>query len=169
MPAPEQGTFPAFTEKYVSLVTADTVAEMINSYSSEIVSFFESISPDKYDYSYGPGKWTIKTVVAHLTDTERIFGYRALRMARLDKLPLAGFDENSFAAASDAANRSWNDLITEFKAVRRSTDLLFLSFTPEQLAQTGTTGGLANSVNAICYITYGHLLHHINILKERYL
>ncbi|HEX8460874.1 MAG TPA: DinB family protein, partial [Segetibacter sp.] len=115
------------------------------------------------------GKWSLKEMLLHITDTERIFSYRALRIARNDNTPLPGFDEKSFAVAGNADTRSWENLFEEFEAVRRSTDLLLASFTEEQLSLVGTTNNQPTSVGAICFVIYGHILHHINITKERYL
>jgi hypothetical protein len=111
----------------------------------------------------------VKDVVQHLIDAERIFAYRALRFARKDTTPLSGFDENSFANNANTSERTLVSLKEEFIAVRKSTDLLLLSFTQEQLNQTGISNDHSITVNAICYIIFGHLLHHISILGERYL
>jgi uncharacterized damage-inducible protein DinB len=129
----------------------------------------EDIPRDKVDYCYAEGKWTVKELVQHLIDAERIFAYRALTIARGDQTPLPGFDETTYAAASKADARKWEDLVEEFKAVRQSTDLLFKSFTEDQLQQRGTTNQHKNTVNAIGFTAFGHLLHHKNILEEKYL
>lgn len=169
MPAPVTGTYPAYFEKYINLVDANSVAEAIEKYSSDIITFVENIPTEKVDYRYAEGKWSIKEMLQHMTDTERIFAYRALRIARHDTTPLPGFDENKYAAASNASARSWQSLLKEFEAVRKSTDLLLESFTSDHLNQTGTTNDQPNTSLAISYMVFGHLLHHINILKERYL
>ena len=111
----------------------------------------------------------MKDVIQHLIDAERIFAYRALRFARKDATNLPGFDENSFAANANAGSRSLQSLQEEFKAVRKSTDLLLLSFTEEQLQQKGMGNNNSITVNAIAFITFGHLLHHKEILEDRYL
>ena len=108
-------------------------------------------------------------MLQHIIDAERIFAYRALRIARGDKTPLPGFDEVTYAAASHATTRNWTDLLEEFGAVRQSTDLFLKSLKPEDLQQTGTTNGQPNTCIAIAFVVYGHILHHINVLKERYL
>lgn len=169
MPNLTPGTYPAFIEGYLSFVNADTVAEAIEKYSGSISDFFKNISPEKADYHYAEGKWNIKEMLQHIIDAERIFAYRALRIARHDKTPLPGFDEKDYAAAVNANERSWENLLEEFEAVRKSTDLLLQSFTQDQLKQSGTTNNQPNTVEALGFLVYGHILHHINVLKEKYL
>jgi hypothetical protein len=123
----QPNAYPAYFEKYVSLVDAETVKDAIEKYSASIDNFFTNIPQDKVDYKYAEDKWSIKELLQHVIDAERIFSYRALRIARHDKTPLPGFDENSYAAASNASKRDWQDLLQEFKAVRASTDMLFKS------------------------------------------
>jgi uncharacterized damage-inducible protein DinB len=169
MPAPVPGTFPPYFSNYINLVKAESVAEVIKKYSIDINDFFNSIPEEKVEYRYAEGKWSIKEMLQHLIDTERIFAYRALRISRGDKTPLPGFDENQYTATSTATLRKWQSLIEEFTIVRKSTDLLLQSFTPEHLSQSGITNEHPNTTLAISFVTYGHILHHINILKERYL
>lgn len=169
MPNLAAGTYPSFFEGYLRLVEADTVSEAIDKYSVSIPAFFKSIPVDKVSYRYVQGKWNVKEMLQHIIDTERIFAYRALRIARHDKTPLPGFDEKSYAAATNADERSWESLLYEFEVVRKSNDLLLQSFTKEQLEQSGTTNGETNTVKAISFIVFGHILHHINVLKVRYL
>ena len=163
------GTYPPYFETYVRLVETENVADTINKYGNEIVKDFENLPAEKAEYSYAPGKWTLKEMLQHVIDTERIFSYRALCIAREDATPLPGFDENSYAANSNASTRTWQSLLAEFSAVRTATDLLFSSFTNEQLEAVGTTNGNPTSAKALVYITYGHLLHHLNIIRQRYL
>jgi uncharacterized damage-inducible protein DinB len=165
----QPNTYAAYFEKYISLVDAETVKDAIEKYSASIDNFFTSIPQDKVDYKYAEDKWSVKELLQHVTDAERIFSYRALRIARHDKTPLPGFDENSYAAASNASKRDWQDLLQEFKAVRTSTDMLFKSFDESQLERVGISNGQPTSAEAIGYITFGHLLHHKRILEERYL
>lgn len=169
MPPLVPGTYPAFIENYLKNIDVDTVDEAIQKYSTSIIDFFKSIPADKLSYRYAENKWTIKEMLQHIIDAERIFAYRALRIARHDKTPLPGFDEATYAAASEADARTWDSLLQEFEAVRISTNLLLKSFTQDQLKQTGTTNGEPNNVLAISFLVFGHILHHINIIKERYL
>lgn len=169
MPTPAAGTYPPFMGNYIKLVVAETVVEAIEKYSTTIIDFFKSIPEDKVESRYAENKWSIKEMLQHIIDTERIFGYRALSISRKDKTFLPGFDENEYAAASDAAARSWEDLLQEFSAVRQSTNFMLKSFTEEHLQQSGTTNNQPNTTLAISYAIFGHILHHINILEERYL
>ena len=170
MPKPIPGTFPAYFEKYINLVETDSPLEAVEKYSDSINHFFASIPEEKQLYAYAEGKWTIKEVLQHLIDTERIFAYRALRIGRNDPTPLPGFDENHYAKAANNTNaRSWDSLVEEFKAVRKSTDLLLQSFTDQQWQHSGITNESSNTTIAIGFIIFGHLLHHEKILNERYL
>jgi len=163
------GTYPKYFENYIKLVDADTVNEATIKYSTSVINFFRNIPKEKVTFRYAEGKWSLKEVLLHVTDTERIFSYRALRIARGDKTSLPGFDENVFAAASNADSRTWESILEEFEAVRKSTDLLLQSFSEKQLDQSGVTNELPTTTKAIGLIVYGHILHHINIVKERYL
>ena len=158
-----------FYHNYINLVKEDGLAEAFDTQSASFIRFLETIPPDKYDYRYAEGKWTIKEVLQHIIDAERIFSYRALRFARKDSTPLPGFDENLFAANSKSATRSWDKLIEEFKVVRRSSQLLFNSFDEEQLQSDGISSGSPSYVLAIGFIIIGHAMHHKKIIKERYL
>lgn len=169
MPPLTPGTYPAFIDNYLKFVDADTVPEAIEKYGQVVLDFFRNIPGDKISYRYAQGKWNLKEMLQHIIDAERIFAYRALRIARHDKTPLPGFNENTYAIASDADKREWGGLLEEFEAVRKSTNLLLQSFTEEQLEQTGTTNNSPNSVKAIGFLVFGHILHHINVVKERYL
>lgn len=154
---------------YINLVTEDELTEAFDKESGSFIRFLDTIPVEKYDYRYAEGKWTIKEVLQHIIDAERIFAYRALRFARKDKTPLPGFDENSFAAASKADARNWDKLVEEFKVVRRSSELLFHSFDEEQLESDGISSNAPNYVLALGFIIIGHTMHHQKILKERYL
>jgi uncharacterized damage-inducible protein DinB len=133
------------------------------------VRFLDNIPTDKYDHRYGEGKWSIKEVLQHIIDAERIFAYRALRFARKDKTPLSGFDENTYTETSKSSSRNWDKLVEEFKVVRRSSELLFHSFDDEQLEADGVSSSTPNYVLGLGFIIIGHAMHHQKILKERYL
>jgi uncharacterized damage-inducible protein DinB len=124
---------------------------------------------EKINYRYAKDKWTVKEVLQHMLDTERIFAYRALCIARKDSTHLPGFEENDYAANSKVSKRDWKEMIREFKAVRRSTEILFRSFDKQQLDATGTASGKSVYVLGIGFIIAGHINHHVNVLKERYL
>ena len=169
MARPQPGTYPAYFQNYVQQVDADSVMEAVEKYGMQVVESFKNIPAEKAGFRYAEGKWTLKEMLQHIIDTERIFAYRALTIARKDETPLPGFDENAYAANSKADARSWESLLSEFEALRGSTDLMLKSFDAEQLEQAGTTNNNPTTVNAIAFVVYGHILHHLNIVNERYL
>ena len=160
---------PAHYHKYIQLVKETDLTEAFNHHLHNFSSFLQSIPEDKWDYRYAEGKWSIKEVVLHVIDTERIFNYRALCIARKDKTPLPGFDENNYAAHSKAAKRTRADLLEELQIVQQSTKKLFESFDEEQLQESGISNGNPIYVEGIGFIIIGHTLHHQKILEERYL
>ena len=166
---PDLSTIPTFYHTYVKLVQEDDVNEALSSNTEKTVSFLQSIPEEKWSYRYTEGKWSIKELVQHVIDAERIFSYRALCFARKEKNSLPAFDENSYAAASKAGNRSSKDLIDEFTAVRKATEMLFRSFDEEQLQSTGVANNNRVPVIGIGFIIAGHVQHHLNFLQDRYL
>ena len=169
MSRPQSNDYAAYYARYIDKVKADSLQQAIQTYSGEMLNFYNSLPEAKADYRYAEGKWTIKELFLHVIDADRIFAYRALRIARNDQTPLPGFDENAYVPQSFAGERSLWSLKDEFTAVRRATDLLLLSFNEEQLARQGTASNQPVTVNALGFIIYGHLLHHKSILEERYL
>lgn len=158
-----------FYKTYVDAATGHSIEALLKIHPATIKSFVLAIPTDKADYSYAEGKWTIKELLQHLIDTERVFSYRALRISRNDKTPLAGFDENSFAKNAPVAHRTLTELVKEFLLIREATDLMIGSFQEQQLDYVGNASNSAISLRALCFIIYGHNLHHIRILTERYL
>mgnify|MGYP005811825511 CR=1 FL=1 len=154
---------------YINLVKEDDLLEAFTRGSTGFLRFLDTIPTEKFDYRYAEEKWTIKEVLQHVIDAERVFSYRALRFSRKDSTPLPGFDENSFAANAEASRRTWADLVEEFTVTRRSSELLFRSFSEEQLEANGVSSNSPNYVRALGYILIGHALHHENIIRERYL
>jgi hypothetical protein len=169
MPRPISGTFQPYTILYISKVPEDNVSDAFKNQEEWIAHFFDSIPSDKWDYAYAPDKWTLKEILQHIIDTERIFAYRALCIARKETQNLPGFDENEYAANSNGNNRSWQSLVQELQLVRETTELLFNSFSPETLSQYGISNNNTVTVNSIGFIIVGHLYHHIEVIKEKYL
>lgn len=134
-----------------------------------LVKFVREIPMDKFDYRYAEGKWTIKDILLHLIDAERIFAYRALRFARNDKTELPGFEENSYVDEANANKRSIQDLLTELLVVRQASLSLFKSFSEEQLLRKGIASNHPISVRALGFIIVGHQNHHQRVFEERYL
>ena len=169
MARPDLSRVPEFYHGYISQVQENDLMEAFKNGTLTFTKFLESIPSSKHNYRYAEGKWTIKEVLQHIIDAERVFNYRALRFARKDPAPLPGFDENIFAANAKVEKRNWNDLLDEFKTVRRSSEQLFTSFDEEQLNATGIASNHSNYVLGFGYIIVGHSLHHMKVIKERYL
>ncbi len=169
MARPSLSRIPEFYHNYINLVEGDELEAIFNVQSRDIFTFLKSIAPDKYGYRYADGKWSVKEVLQHMIDAERVFAYRALCIARKDSTPLPYFDENAYALNSKADSRNWEELVEEFRSLRRSTELMFRSLDEEQLDTTGTASGKSIYVLGIGFIIAGHVNHHIRILKERYL
>jgi uncharacterized damage-inducible protein DinB len=169
MARPQPNDYAAYYGTYISKVKGEAVHEIISTYSEQMLQFYTSLPESKADHAYAAGKWTVKELLQHIIDAERIFSYRALRIARKDETPLPGFDENAYTPASKAAQRSLQSLKDEFAAVRRATDIMLSTFDEDQLSQTGTASNQPVTANAIAFIMYGHLIHHKQVLEERYL
>jgi hypothetical protein len=160
---------PEFYHNYINQVPEDDLMTAFKNQTAVFIDFINNIPPDKIDYAYATGKWTIKEMLQHVIDAERVFSYRALRFARKDPTPLPGFDENLFAANAKADRRNWDDLVEEFKTVRNATTWLFGTFDDEQLNAAGVSNNQSNYVLAFGYISIGHSLHHKKVITERYL
>lgn len=145
------------------------ILEALTESHKEVLMLLESLSESQLSYRYAEGKWDIKELINHIIDSERIFNYRALRIARKDKTPLAGFDENKFVANSQASHRSKAGLLAEYTAVRQASILLFRNFTDDMLKEISVAGSGNVSCRALGFLISGHELHHIKIIKERYL
>lgn len=169
MPKPLITDYPSYFGKYIDLVEEEDVKKAFQNQDAFIKSFFASIPEIKASYAYADGKWTVKQLLQHLIDAERIFSYRALWVARKAEAPLPGFDENTFAQLADGSNRTLKDLIDELIAVRASTQHLFYSLREDELQYKGISNTHPVTVNAIGFITLGHIMHHKTILEERYL
>ena len=163
------GIYPPSFNNYISLVENEELPFILEKQMKEASEFFNSIPEDKWSYKYAENKWTVKEVLQHIADTERVFSFRALVFARKDPNTFTSFNENEYAKNSGAVNRNPSDLIEEFLAVRNSSRLLFNSFSEAQLQSVGKSSNYEMSVNAIGYMIAGHFQHHVNILKERYL
>ena len=166
---PLPGTYPPYFENYINLVQEEKINFALRNNWNDIHKVLSSVQPDKENYAYADGKWTVKQLVNHVLDAERVFAYRALRFARRDPQVPLPFDENLYAQNSFAENRKFMQLINEFEHVRKANSLLFESFSEETLLYCGQTRGGSTSVLAIGYMICGHAQHHLNILKERYL
>lgn len=161
--------FQPYVQQYIDLVPdGDLLVEFANQ-TLIINDLLATITEEKSMHSYAPGKWTLKEMLQHIIDTERIFSYRAVCFARKETLSLPGFDENLYGANTSANTRTWQSLVKEYKVVRLSLQLLFKSFTEEELLRTGTANNNLGMVGGIGFISLGHFYHHKKIIEERYL
>lgn len=160
---------PNFYKGYVSLVEADNFLLAMENEYRITTQLMDELPKAKEDYSYAEGKWTIKDILVHLMDTERIMAYRALRFARGDQKELQGFEQNEYVVEANAGDRSLKDIMEEFSSLRTSTIRLFRSFDEKALAQSGIANKNRISVLALAYIIPGHEIHHRKIIQERYL
>ena len=164
----DPGEFNAYYANYIKLVGEIGIPAALNESAAQLTDYLTNVDESRMDYAYAPGKWTIAQSLQHVIDTERIFSYRALCIARGDKTPLPGFEQNDYADIANLSERRFRDMIEEFRLVRKSTIALFSSFTKEDLLRTGTMSGGAASVRALGFIISGHVYHHAKLYRERY-
>ena len=167
---PAETDYASFYAGYVARVPAEAdPLTLLRAQPAELRTLLASLSDEQAAQAYAPGKWSLKELLLHMADAERIFAYRALRFGRGDGQDLPGFDENTYAAASEANSRTLAGLLAEYDSVRAATLTLLESFKPEQLARGGTANGNFVGVRALLFILAGHELHHLEIMRERYL
>jgi len=162
-------TVPHFYKNYVKQVEESDLLQALRISGHRALELVHSIPENKADFKYGPDKWTIRELLCHVIDTERIFTYRALRFGRNDKTPLSSFEENDYAPQANASGRSLQKIAMEMAHLRSSTIDLFEGFTPDMLLRKGPVNKNELSVISLGFIIAGHETHHCNILKERYL
>lgn len=166
---PQPGDAAPYFQKYIDLVPGGDIVQLLQEAKMDMIALLQALPPEKWDFRYAEGKWSVREMILHMIDTERIFTYRALRIARNDQTPLPGFEQDDYIPFSNATNRSWNSLISEYVAVREATIQLFKNFTPEMWQHTGTASNNTISVLALAYVTCGHERHHLNVLNDKYL
>jgi hypothetical protein len=170
IPKPGPGEFPVYAGMYIDLLPNDgNLLQHLQDNYEMVKKLVHSLSPAQLCFRYAPGKWTIKEVLVHIIDDERIYTYRALRFARRDKTPLPGFEQDDYALSSGANERETDNIMKEYAAVRRATITLFNGLPDDALAREGTANNNKASVRALGYHIAGHELHHINIIREKYL
>jgi uncharacterized damage-inducible protein DinB len=158
-----------FFKKYSSLVNEDDVTTAFRTQEKPLADFYNRISEEKANDAYAPGKWTLKELMQHMIDTERIFMYRALAISRKETASLPSFDENHYADNSDANRRTWADLVAEMTCVRSSSEWLYKSFNTDMLDIVGAFNSIQKaSVKLIGFITIGHVYHHLKVVEEKY-
>ena len=168
MNRPQPDEFDTYYATYINTVSENVLGELEHQAIS-FPKFLKGIADEKAYYAYAEGKWTVKEVVGHMIDTERIMAYRALRIARNDQTPLASFEENDYVANASFNDRSLASLAEEFDAVRTANIYLFKHLTEDELDRRGTASNKPVSVRALLYILVGHVNHHRNVIEERYL
>lgn len=159
---------PEYFDRYINLVDDVNLKDALNINGIGLLNNEKANLEKLEDKVYEPGKWTVNDILQHIIDTERIFTYRALRFARNDNTVLPGFDENTYAAEANASKRTLDSIIQEFDVTRQSSLCFFNSLTEDQLLRTGICFNKNISVLAIGFTLAGHLIHHLNIIRERY-
>lgn len=165
----EVNEYNGYFQTYINKVGSHCLSEGLKKNGEAVVAFFNSIPEAKFNYKYSDDKWTVKEVLLHIIDTERIFAYRALRILRQDKTPLAGYEQDDYVKYYNCLNRTMSSLIKEYQSVRSATQTLFDSCDEDMLKNMGVASNSPVSARAIGFIIIGHENHHIDVLKERYL
>src|SRR5262245_29400191 len=168
IPRPQSSEYAPYYGKYISVVPGDEAFAVLRDQIQETNRMLQSIPETRASFRYAPEKWSIKEVVGHMCDTERIMAYRALRMARADTTALAGFEQDDYVKAAHFDGRTLQSLSTEFQSIRAATLAFFGSLDDSALRRTGTASNYPFSVRALAYIIAGHEQHHVKILRERY-
>ena len=169
MKRPETTEYDPYYEKYVSRVTEPDLLELLERQPEELAALFRDATEDKGSFSYADGKWTIKEVLSHLIDGERMFAYRVLRISRGDETPIEGFEQDGYIANAHANQRPFAELLEEFALLRRANMIFFRNVRDDGWTRIGAASGVKVSVRALAYIMAGHVRHHVAILDERYL
>ena len=169
MPRPTENDYAPYYKDYINYIEGDNIIKILRDQLSRTVKLVKSIPEEKGNYAYAKGKWSIKEVLGHITDSERIFAYRALCIARGEEKSLPGFEQDDYVREGNFNNRTLASLIDEFMQLRKSNIDLFTSFSEDALNRRGLANNYEVTVRAFLFIIAGHEFHHINILKEKYL
>ena len=168
IPRPSPGDHAEYLGAYVALVPDGPILETLATQIEETAALLTAAGEERGDHRYAPGKWSVKEVVAHLADTERVFAYRALRFGRGDATPLPGFEQDDWVPSAACGERSLAGLVAELRQVRAASLALFGGFVEEAWARRGTAAAAGIVVSAFPWIIAGHELHHRRVLSERY-
>ncbi|MEM8885438.1 MAG: DinB family protein [Planctomycetota bacterium] len=169
MHRPESHEYGAYYGGYIDRVPDGDILATLASQREEFLSLVRSVPEERGGHRYAPGKWSIRELLGHLVDTERVLGYRALVIARGDATPLPGFEQDDYVEGGHFDRRTIADLADEFEALRRSHEILFTSFDDEVWVRSGTASESPFSTRALAWIMAGHVFHHADILAARYL
>ncbi len=165
----KKNEYAPFYKTYINALGEVNLFDILKSSLDETLNTLKDLSEKKLMYRYAEGKWTIKELLQHIIDAERVLSYRALRFSRNDATDLHGFDEDWYVDNSHGNNRNFDELINEFTNIRNASISLFSSFTPEMLIMSGSANGSEMSVRALGFVIVGHHMHHLKIIKEKYL
>lgn len=166
---PDASEYSAFYAGYIAKVPDGDLLRTLEQQDEDTMALLSAVPESQGDFAYAPGKWTLKDVIGHVADAERVFSYRALRIARGDQTPLPGFDENAWVPNAGCAARTLADLLGELRAVRAGTLALLRHLPPQATTRRGTASNAGISVRALAWIIAGHERHHLGIIRERYL
>jgi len=166
---PSPGNYHPYYQKYMDLLPDGDILQFMEEQGETAAQFFAGIGEEQADIRYAPGKWSIREVAGHVSDTERVFAYRALRFSRGDDTPLPGFEQDIYVKNGAANDRSMLSLAEEFRQLRISNVLLFRGFTPEMWQRRGTASDAPIITAAIPFLMAGHLQHHLNMIRNDYL
>ncbi|EPD50340.1 hypothetical protein HMPREF1210_02911 [Paenisporosarcina sp. HGH0030] len=166
---PLRDEYPAYYENYIGLVPDGELTDNLNTQIQDMITLFSSVDETQANYRYAENKWTLKEVIGHITDTERIMSYRLLRIARGDQTPLSGYDDEQYVREASFHSRSLSNLLEELVAVRYSTVSLIKGLHENTWPRKGIANNGEITVRALAYIIAGHELHHVKIIKESYL
>ena len=155
--------------RYIQLVSGNDALSSLKSQLRETLAFLSCLANEDTVYRYAPDKWSVREVLGHVIDTERIMAYRALRIARGDQTPLPGFEQDDYVRGASYDRIRWSSLVEEFELLRRSNLAMFSGFTEEAWARTGTASGATVTARALAWIVAGHELHHRNVIEQKYL
>lgn len=166
---PDSSEYPSYCEAYVSRVPDGEIVEILRTQLDDTLALVRNIPEGRGDFRYAEDKWSIKEVIGHVIDSERVFAYRALRFGRGDTTPLSGFEQDDFVRGGSFEKRTLKDLLEEYEHVRRSTISLFANLDSGAFGRRGNANNNEVSVRGLAYIVAGHELHHVDILRNRYL
>ena len=169
MQRPDQSEYAPYYQQYIKDVPQIDILEYLKQQLDETVKLFSGVSEEKASFRYAPDKWSVKEVLGHILDSERIFAYRALCISRDEKNSLPGFDQNIYTANANFDKLKLTDIVEEFVALRKSNLKMFGNFSEEMWTRKGTANKNEVTVRAVAYILAGHALHHINVVREQYL
>lgn len=168
MSRPEKSEYDPYYERYISLVIEDDILDTLASQPTKLSDLFTAMPEERGDYRYAEGKWSVKEMLGHLIDAERMFAYRLLRISRADETPIEGFEQDGYIENAYSNRRSFGDLLEEFNLLRRANMIYLNNMTDDAWTRVGTANNAKISARALIYILGGHIEHHFGVLKERY-